>query len=392
MSRLDYKSIINKAFRDSSEKKILLLKIYKRVTNGRKNRKTVTICNEHDSISLELKSIFPPAAVLLRGNKYILQLDKFDTFGFSARDFFSHIKTLSNEKQNISEERVTIARLEIKYPYFLNSIDYLKSLDKTYSSDILKKAFVSLNALINNNISISASNFGAEYFGDSKVFRKNTTLRNLTGKLLACELGEEITPANAETLLQIFGIEENLTASTVCIYGPFICIRNDGSKIEWINDLWKQGEPATLNLCNLNSLSSIELLNFDSIITSENESPFNNIIRMQESPPSVYIAGRPNSAVKNFLRLLEKKVKLYHWGDTDPSGLDIADSINKMRPTKLYRCDISDCERMKHKLRPLSNRQRIFGKNLLEKKDFTFIKELNYSLQYGWLEQEAWSQ
>ncbi|MFA6717155.1 MAG: DUF2399 domain-containing protein, partial [Victivallaceae bacterium] len=127
------------------------------------------------------------------------------------------------------------------------------------------------------------------------------------------------------------------------------------------------------------------------IITCENESPFNFMRREPDLPPLVYTAGFPNSTVRRFLALLPKQTKIRHWGDTDPEGLAIAAIINRIRPVELFRCGIAECEKLSGSLIPLDKRKRKRGEVMLRDSKFPFRRELEFSLNYGWLEQESWT-
>ena len=126
------------------------------------------------------------------------------------------------------------------------------------------------------------------------------------------------------------------------------------------------------------------------ILTCENESPFNNLIRSPENKALIYTAGYPNSAVKRFIFLFNDKHEFLHWGDSDPEGLEIAAILHKIKPLQLYRCGITDCQRLKSYLKPLTTRKQNRAKKMLEAGNCPFKQALEFTLQYGWLEQEAW--
>jgi len=146
-----------------------------------------------------------------------------------------------------------------------------------------------------------------------------------------------------------------------------------------------------LSMDNLRQISSItfECSGQEKIVLCENESPFNQLLR--ENMPSVYTAGFPNSAVKSFIALLAGEFELCHWGDTDPEGLEIAALLNNIKPVKLYRCEIEDCKRLKQALKELDERKRKRAMQILQVPTFPFRKELEFTINNGWLEQEAWT-
>jgi DNA topoisomerase VI subunit A len=141
---------------------------------------------------------------------------------------------------------------------------------------------------------------------------------------------------------------------------------------------------------NLRQISRItfECHELEKIVLCENESPFNQLLR--ENTASVYTAGFPNSAVKKFISILEGEFELMHWGDTDPEGLEIAALLNNIKPVKLYRCQIEDCKRLQHALKELGARKHKRAVQLLTSYNFPFKKELEFTINNGWLEQEAW--
>ena len=104
----------------------------------------------------------------------------------------------------------------------------------------------------------------------------------------------------------------------------------------------------------------------------------------------IYTAGFPNSAVKRFVSLLSGNLNFLHWGDTDPEGLAIAAILNELKPLQLYRCDIETCRRQNKNLIKLTENKIKRAHKMLEFESFPFSEELKFTLQNGWLEQEAW--
>ena len=108
----------------------------------------------------------------------------------------------------------------------------------------------------------------------------------------------------------------------------------------------------------------------------------------------LFTSGFPGSAVCKIYELLAPQaVSCLHWGDTDPNGLHIASILNSIYPLELFRCDIETLRQHAQHLLPLSEKQQQRAALILQNNQlFPFRKELVYTLENGWLEQENWQQ
>ena len=235
------------------------------------------------------------------------------------------------------------------------------------------------------------SNLGVEFFNDSKALRRGTDAYNLLGDLLRSHFEEaDMTREEAYERCQVVA---NGTAVKATIFGR-VRYRIKKETFGWIQDLSLHKQAAVLTMQNLDSID--ELVIDDSpefVITCENETPFCELIASAPPAPVIYTGGYPNAAVRRVLALLPAHTQsIRHWGDSDLDGLMIADILREFRPVDLWRCDIETAKRLAERLLPLSPQKRQRAEKLLETRpDFPFAAELRFALQYGWLEQEAWS-
>jgi hypothetical protein len=80
-----------------------------------------------------------------------------------------------------------------------------------------------------------------------------------------------------------------------------------------------------------------------------------------------------------------------HWGDSDPAGLRIGAILHRIHPLVLWRCELASLERHQGRLLSLTGVQAKNGRTILENEaNFPFIRELVFTLEHGWLEQENW--
>ncbi|MDD5698596.1 MAG: DUF2220 family protein [Victivallaceae bacterium] len=348
--------------------------------------------------------LFHPQALKIRSGKVVLIPQKMIEAGIDFKSWLEAAASLvavglnSEGKKGESPEQL-IGKLEMLYPAFSAAFEILKEQNSAVKKKITVLGFdaalahyrLALDAaeyLMNSEVMLSPAEFGAKFTGNSKSFKPGSAIWNLSAMLLAAELN--VAP---ETVMSACGLIENPTASTVAVYGTFICYRGD-TRLDWISELWKLGEAAILHAGNLEHLTRIEIEDaaVPEVITCENESPFNFMRREPDLPPLVYTAGFPNSTVRRFLALLPQQTEIRHWGDTDPEGLAIAAIINRIRPVELFRCGINECEKLSGSLIPLDKRKRKRGEVILRDSKFPFRRELEFSLNHGWLEQESWTQ
>ncbi len=334
----------------------------------------------------------------------------FNSMNFSISDkeiWLDHIfeftgiekKSKYEKKQEKEKEyKLILKRLEIQYPKLTTVINYIRDnkILKKETEETLNQALKIVTFLHKNSQFIDFSQLGAKVLNDSKVIREKTRLFQMVYKMLLTELDEfelDKYSKNPKTIYEKYKIISNPTAIKVCVFGPLVYIHKNGIVFDWVKQLWESGESAILSLDNINNIASCFLdYNGDvELVTCENESPFNKMIR-NELIPVIYTAGYPNSAVKKLLHLIAGPIKLiHHWGDTDIDGLRIAEIIKNICTVKLWRCKVDDSKRNIDKLKPLGDNDKSkIKKFLYNKPDFIFRKELEYSLKNGWLEQEDW--
>lgn len=396
----NYTSIIRKILEDNPGLKRPLEKILRAFSEQKDSfPKQVTLCKSADFDLYTLNSLIPPSALRRRENKIIfipgnipgnMQLQDWLAAVMEA------IKPEDKRNNPDGDADLLLGRLEMLFTKLGSAIIALKDnrsgVKKKISEVGIEKAFEhyqlilrAVDFLRNNAEVMSPAELGAKICDDSKAFKRGSAMWILTSNLLAEELGSK-----AETVMVECGITENPTSLTVTVFGPFICYRR-GEALDWIKRLWELGEAATLNAGNLEYIDRIEIARGLPLISSENESPFNQLMRTAPSPALFYTAGFPNSAVKRFLSLITGDIDYFHWGDTDPEGLHIAAILNSIKPLKLYRCNIDDCNRLCQNLIQSDEKKLKRGRKLLALSDFPFRKELEFTLENGWLEQEAWN-
>ncbi len=266
--------------------------------------------------------------------------------------------------------------------------------------------------LLSSHAPVGLADLSARFFTDSKTLKTTPSLvKKLTcwlmimgeadGKYGFEEAGDvgpdDRLSDNARSLLWAkFGLVENATAIKVTVYGPLVYAHQRGIQADWIFQLHRLGETATLSLDNLQNMAAITLPENTPVITCENETPFYTMVRAQTPGLIVYTAGYPNTAVIRLLQLLaetrSERHPILHWGDSDLDGLRIAAIINQIHPVQLWRCNLPELERHSSALLPISpdrlQRAQTYQEN---HPDFPFRDELTFTIENGWLEQEKWS-
>ena len=333
----------------------------------------------------------------------------FDSMSFSISEKEKWIDNIFEytgiEKKSIHEielekekkYKLILKRLIIQYPKLSTVIDYIrdnKMLEKE-TEESLNQALTIITALRTNTQFIDFSQLGATELSDSKIIREKTSLFTLVFKILLSELDEfelDKYSKNPKALYEKYKVISNPTAIKVSVFGPFVYYKK-GICFDYIKKLWEVGESAILSLDNLEGIDSVRLDDDVKVLTCENESPFNSLIRKSEHYAVIFTSGYPNSAVKKLLILLKNKYEgILHWGDSDFDGLRIAEIINNITTVKLWRCTIDDSKTYNERLKPVDdNKKSKIKKFLNNKPDFIFRKELEYSLKNGWLEQEDWN-
>ena len=222
----------------------------------------------------------------------------------------------------------------------------------------------------------------AGLFRDSKRL-KNTQLLSWSCRLLRQLTGSQLPDG---LLLEHYGMTSNPTASTAAVFGPVI-YHSRGQDLDWIKTLFGMGQSAMLSWDNLKDIDRLE--SEFPVLTIENESVFNRIMKQNPDFTLVYTAGFPGKAVRKLIACLSPDTVLRHWGDSDPEGYEIAAVLHRIHPLSLYRCTSEDLEAHKSFCQPLPENKRRRAVKLLEKPVFPFRREIEWLLRSGlWLEQE----
>ncbi len=253
------------------------------------------------------------------------------------------------------------------------------------ADNTIQQATACAEALL-ERLDLSYSHAGARFFNDSKVLRPGAPLHQVLGGWLKQEFDLD---GSLEDAFLRCGVFTNPTAVHAMIYGPVVYTKA-GTERTWIHDLWQEGEAAILHLDHLDRADKFRLTTDCLVHSCENESPFYELVKRREVDCIVYTEGYPNSAVCSILQALHPPV-IRHWGDTDVDGWLIAALLNRIAPVEPWRCTLADASRLAAALRPLDRIKRGRAREILLKDlSFPFRKELEFAINHGWLEQEAW--
>lgn len=234
---------------------------------------------------------------------------------------------------------------------------------------------------------VGLSELGARFLNDSKALRSGRLRTTL------CRWLEAVTDEGEDDdagVLARFGVADNPTSIKVTLFGP-LRYRCAAGELDWPRRLHAAGQSATLSLDNLDAIADADFDGRGTVVTCENETPFNRLIREGCEFPAIYTAGFPNAAVRNLIRKLPPDTRILHWGDSDLPGYRIAHILSRLRPLALWRCTLADLERHRHALKPVSETERdAIGRFLETTSGFPFAAELLFTAEHGWLEQESW--
>ncbi len=399
---MDYSEHIQHCLQHHPELEILLRRVLQ--TIKRRNGiipHQITLGTSDAVDQFDLTQLFTPAAIRQQNGKYIFFPERMSKANIDPKLWLTAATLLidkSTSSPAADEVTMLLERLSLLFARYEKALQTMRAgarqikrrlneygPDKT--RDTYQNAFKALDFLLHNENILTNSDLGIKICNNSKAFRPGTYLNRITTELLAAELD-----CHVNEVLKRCGLSSSRTTINVTIFGPFIYYRA-GQCFDWIKTLWEAGETATLNWSNLDKIERIELVPtaLQQLITSENESPFYNMMRKHNSPALLYTAGYPNRAVRKFLSLLDNKINCYHWGDTDPEGIEIATILNNIRPLQLYRCTPAEINRLKDKLQPLDENKTKRLKKMLQNPVLPFRKTAESTLRHkGWLEQEAW--
>ncbi len=298
-----------------------------------------------------------------------------------------------------------LARLRLGFPELTVLVDELAAspdalirlLNKESELEVTTLCFQAaetIGFLLENKIPVTFSELGARFFHKSKLLRQGEA-RHLLLDWLSLYCPDSDRVENEEQIWATYHVYHDRLTVNALIYGPVVYTKN-GKEFDWIYQLYKQGEAATLTWANL---QNIEQINWKEprqtsprLICCENEAPYSRLIREQRGDCLLFTSGFPSSAVSRLYELLAPRAaSCFHWGDTDPNGLYIAALLHSIYPLKLFRCDIETICRHLDYLLPLTKIQQQRGAAILSGNDrFPFHKELAFTLENGWLEQENW--
>lgn len=355
-----------------------------------------------------LRMIFGQALGTNRQGEHRLDLDRF-LAGVPDRDawFAELYDALGRQRRNRPTERVRQEALwerirsqfRLAYPDLGGVHDLLREQtggtrmlsDAAEARDILTEWSILADAIVflqSSRTHIGLSDLGARFLNDSKALRSGR-LRTMLCRWLAAVADEG--EADDIQVLARFGVVDNPTSIKVTLFGD-LRYRCDGRELDWPCRLHAAGESVTLSLDNLDAITDADFGGSKTIVTCENETPFNRLIREKCQLPVIYTAGFPNAAVRNLIRKLPPDTRLLHWGDSDLAGYRIAHILSRLRPLSLWRCTVEDLRRHEHALKPLAHADGNAIHRFLESKpDVPFASELLFTAEHGWLEQESWS-
>nr|WP_243436251.1 Wadjet anti-phage system protein JetD domain-containing protein [Acanthopleuribacter pedis] len=239
---------------------------------------------------------------------------------------------------------------------------------------------------------IALADLSTRFTGHSKRLREGAILETVA-IWLALSLGEP-PPQTADArrrLLEEQGLLFHLTSIRVTLAGPLV-YQLDGFRHDWIARHAASGLSATLPLDVVEAVARFEIVEPGvRVITCENETPFYQLTQTHRDL-CIYTEGFPNRAVKLLLeKLSPRPERVHHWGDSDLAGLRIAAQLARTTPVALWRCDLATLKRLTNHARPMTDQEKKRALRFLERTpDFEFPEELRFSLDHGWLEQEAW--
>jgi hypothetical protein len=301
------------------------------------------------------------------------------------------------------ERERTLERLRLAFPELIavhqmlaeQTADSWLTSSRQKSQDLYFKAAELTDYLRNNRKIITFSELGARFCNNSKALR-NTELSRLTASwLLTLEDAEGKWPENVKTVWDRCHVVRDRLSVQTTIFGPLI-YEKENRRFDWIYQLWRNGEPATLSWPNISGIDRIFIAeNHDQhnrLITCENETPFARMIRESQPGIILYTCGFPNDAVLSLYRqIAPQTLSNLHWGDSDLAGLRIAGMLHACYPLQLWRCDLETLFNHQDNMIALSVEQKKQLEQFIRNHpDFPFAKELHFTLQQGWLEQESW--
>ncbi len=297
--------------------------------------------------------------------------------------------------------RQSVDRFQLAFPELTPIHTFLKDQEERRCRHLTEPALCELRAcwfrlgeavrfLQKNRRPVGLSDLGAQFFNDSKILRSGPQKSELCRWLSILSAEGTADETDSAELLARYGVTDNPTSIKVTFFGK-LRYRKKGRWFEWPCELCKIGESATLSLDNLADIEAAEFVDAPVVVTCENETPFNNLIRDAFALPVIYTAGFPNTAVLSLLERLPAGTELKHWGDSDRHGLQIACILARSHPLSLWRCGVAELQRHGDALKPVSAAEKAEIQRLLaQNPTHPFAQELAFTADHGWLEQESW--
>lgn len=361
------------------------------------------------SVMNALYTLFPSAA--LQTDQQGSTTLRFELLNIAQEDVASWLSALCSacdinpnqqkhlQAQALQEAQKLLDRCRLSFPelaacWEMERIDEISALVLARTAPVVQQEYFqfarALSFLLSAHEPLGLADFSARCFGDSKVLKTTPSLvRKLADSLLTLR-DEEITDAARQEIWEDYGVVENATAIKVTIFGPLVYFKQ-GERFDWIAQMYQRGEPACLCWDNLRGIDAISLPENTPVITCENETPFNSLIRESCAGLVIYTAGYPNSAVTRQLQLLPNNITIQHWGDSDVDGLRIAAILQQILPVQLWRCELQELKQNRAALIPLSAERKRKAREFSESHPyFPFHDELTFTIENGWLEQESW--
>ncbi len=397
---------------DSPNVRLLLEKVARRLEkSGRFKGQLKLGENLPAAVREALLQVFPNRAVQVRPNgDVVLKLDHVvieeedepvllkayaTVFGFDGEAEERRERVKRDTRKMLDRFRLAYPDLEPVWDDCLANLSEWIAMARKKGGESVREELTSLSKAVrflqSPHDPLGRMELGARFFNDSKAFKQSPSRTARMEQWLLLMENREITEENRRQVWADHDVVDNPTAIKVSLFGPLLYTKQ-GREWDWIARLHEQGESATLSWDNLQGIESLKLPKDIPVITCENETPFNTLIREKQPGLIIYTAGYPNSAVRKLIAGLPNSVSsILHWGDSDLDGLRIASIIHRIRPVTLWRCGLEELRRHQAVLHPLTVEQQQRIEHFLQvHPDYPFRAELQYTLGNGWLEQEQY--